>query len=195
MALSLIAAPAVEPITLFEAKRQCKAPSDSSEDGLIVGLITAARERVEAITGRQLIEATFEQRGQCFDECAIVLPKPPLRSVTAITYVDANGVTQTWSSANYQVDAPAGPYAERGRVAPIAGGAWPIVKYDTWNAAIVRFKAGYGTTPATVPMSIRQAMLLMIGAWYVNREDMVSGGLVSVPLGALALVTPYKVYA
>jgi hypothetical protein len=38
-------------------------------------------------------------------------------------------------------------------------------------------------------------MLLMIGAWYVKREDMVAGGLVSIPLGAQALLTPYKVHA
>lgn len=200
MALSLVAAPSVEPVTLFEAKRQCKAPSDTSEDGLIVGLITAARERAEAVTGRQLISARWDLR---FDDCqvdmglwyAIQIPRPPLISVESVEYVDYAGTTQIWASSNYQVDAPKGPFATFGRLLPLPTATWPLPQPGRVNALTVHFTSGYGTAGATVPMSIRQAMLLMIGAWYNQREDMVTGGMESLPLGAQALLTPYKVFA
>jgi len=194
VALSLVTPPAIEPITLAEAKRQCRAPADVSEDGLFVGLIAAARERAEGITGRQLIEATWDEKLDDIDCDEIWLPRAPLISVTSVTYIDSAGATQTWASTEYQVDAPTGPFARRGRVLPLPTASWPLAQSGRVNAFAVRFKAGYGTAAASVPMAIRQAMLLMIGAWFVNREDMVTGGLVTVPLGALALLTPYKVY-
>jgi len=201
MALSLVAAPAIDPISLFEAKRQCKAPSDTSEDGLIVGLITAARERAEAVTGRQLISARWDLR---FDDAqvdmglwyAIQIPRPPLISVESVEYVDYTGATQTWASSNYQVDAPRGPFARFGRLLPLPTATWPLPQPGRVNALTVHFTAGYGTTAATVPASIRQAMLTMIAAWYnPAREDLVAGGLQSIPLGSLAMLTPYKVFA
>src|SRR4051812_5379357 len=123
MSLSLVTGPAVEPITLFEARRQVKAPADVSDDGLIADLIVAARDRAEAVTGRQLILASWDLRLDSVDDvrdwCAVQIPRPPLLSITSIEYIDMSGATQTWASTNYQVDAPAGPFARHGRILPL----------------------------------------------------------------------------
>lgn len=194
MALSLITAPAIEPISIEEARAQVRNP-DGDEDSLLNAFIAAARHHAEAITGRQLIEATWEQQLDAICGDVLQLPRPPLRTIVSFKYLDDAGVTQTWSSANYQVDAPSGPFAAQGRVGPLPTATWPISGWGRFNAVLIRFTAGYGTTAEDVPEAIRQAMRLMIGAWYENREDLVLGDAAqSIPLGAQALLTPYKVF-
>lgn len=194
MALNLIASPAIEPISVEEAQRQVLPMAD--DDDVLAAFIVAARHRAEAVTGRQLIEATWELQLDSFCEPVLRLPRPPLRTIVSVTYLDAAGAPQTWSSANYQVDAPVGPFADLGRMAPVPSATWPLAGSGYLNAVKIRFTAGYGTEPEAVPGDIRQAMRLMIGAWYENREDFIVGESIQpVPLGALVLLTPYKVYA
>lgn len=194
MALSLITAPAIEPISIEEARAQVRIDS-SDEDGLLNAFIAAARHHAEAITGRQLIEATWEQQFDAICGDVIQLPRPPLRTILSFKYLDSDGVTQTWASSNYQYDAPAGPFAPPGRFAPVPYAAWPITGWARLNAVLIRFTAGYGVNAEDVPDAIRQAMRLMIGAWYENREDLVLGDAAqTIPLGAMALLTPYKVF-
>lgn len=193
MPLSLVQGPQGEPISLVDAKRHLRIDGND-DDALVQGLVAAARERAEAITGRQLLQATWDLKLDEFPcDYELQFPKPPLVSVTYLKYVDTGGVLQTWDVANYAVDAPAGPFADQGRLQPAYATSWPSARSDTMNAIIARFVAGYGTTGAAVPMAIRQAMLLMIAAWYEHRDDLVQQGGAS-PLGALALLTPYKVY-
>lgn len=194
MALSLVTAPAVPPITVADAKLQCRIPHDD-EDALIVGLVEAARSRAEAVTGRQLIQATWDLKLDTFP-CGyeLRLPKAPLIAVTSFSYVDTNGVTQVWGTSNYQVDAPVGPTADRGRIQAAFGTSWPPVRTDTLNAIAIRFVAGYGADANDVPAAIRQAMLLMITTWYELRDDLALVASAPAPLGALALLTPYKLF-
>jgi uncharacterized phiE125 gp8 family phage protein len=191
--LTLITPPDGEPLTVDDVKVHLKVPF-TDEDGLIAGLISAARERAEAVTGRQLKTATW-QLGQDRTPCeALILPKPPLQEVEFVKYISLDNVLTVWSSANYEVDAPAGPFAGFGRLQPTPLTSWPSVYDGKFNALQVRFVAGYGDEDEDVPSAIRQAMLLMVGAWYRNREDVIVGSSVNaLPLGALALLTPYKV--
>lgn len=195
MALSLVTGPSGEPVSLADARAQLRLPASATdENDLIIGLIAAARERAEAVTGRQLVTATWDDRRDDVCEDAIVLPKPPLQAVVSVTYIDMAGATQTWSAAEYQVDAPSGPYARKGRLAPLPSATWPIAQSGRFNAITVRFTAGYGAA-VNVPSAIKQAMLLMISGWFENREEMTEGHIfTSIPLGAIALLTPYKVH-
>lgn len=186
MGLSLVTAPGIEPISLVEAKASLKIDSDDENEPLDA-LIRATRFRCESITGRQLNTATWELGLPQFPcEYVIEIPKPPLLSIVSISYVDTAGATQVWDSSNYQVDAPAGPFAAFGRIQPAYGVSWPTTRGDTVNAVLVRFTAGYGATAASVPADIRYAMRLLLNAWY-------DGG-IDDDARARALLTPYKVY-
>lgn len=205
MALSLVTAPATEPLSLAEAKAHLRVDQDDEND-LIATLVIAAREYVETHTHRALITQTWDYQLDGFPAMwstvdvdarqvhtgAIWFPKPPLLSVTSLTYVDTAGVTQTWDAGNYTVDAPAGPKARMGRLVPAWSLYYPVAR-TVPNAVTVRFVAGYGGA-ALVPASLKAGMKLLIGNWWLNREagQIVRGSADILPFGVDALLWPYK---
>lgn len=188
MALIRITAPAVEPLTIAEAKLHCRVDG-SDEDALITALIVAAREQAEHETGRALVTQTWELVHDEFPE-AFVLRRAPIQSVTSIKYLDdATGAEQTLDPADYLLDKDSEP----GYVVPAYGKAWPA----TWpvpNAVRVRYVCGYGLA-AAVPVAIKQWMLLAIGTMYAQRETFVTGQIGSIPDRFWAgLLDPYRLY-
>jgi uncharacterized phiE125 gp8 family phage protein len=166
--------------------------TNTTTDPQLNALIKAARQHAETFTRRALISQTWDLKLDCFPTDLIRLPLPPLVSVSSINYVDANGVTPTlWAAAKYIVDAPAGDYAERGRITLAYGEVFPPTR-DIANAVTIEFIAGYGAA-AAVPQGIKQAMLLMIGHWYQNRESVNVGNIVNeMPQSANALLWDYR---
>lgn len=167
MSLKLITAPVSEPVTLAEAKAHLRVVS-ADDDALIGGLIVAARQAAEHITGRVLMPQTWELALDEFEE-VIDLPKPPFSSIASVSYIDADGVTQTIASSGYQLDS----HSEPARLMPAYGESWPSTR-DQANAVLIRFVAGYADA-AEVPQEIKQWMLLRIGMLYENRESVAAG--------------------
>ena len=187
--LSLITAPASEPVTASEAKAHVRV-DHTTEDTLITALITAARQGVEASTERQLISATWELWLDAFPESGeIWLPKPPLVSVTSVKYYDSDGVLQTLATSYYDVDAPAGPHAPRGRVRLAYDQSWPTTR-SIANAVQVRYVAGWANA-AAVPQELKQALLLRLGELYARREAGVAGTIFTETPAYRYLVGPY----
>jgi uncharacterized phiE125 gp8 family phage protein len=186
MALTLVTAPAVEPISSAEAKLHLRVDI-SDDDNLITALIQTAREVAEDISRRALITQTWKLILDEFpkgDEIAI--PLPPLQSVTSITYKDQDGTASTFSSDDYIVNTDTEP----GKVVLAYGASWPSTTLYPTGAITVQFKAGFGDASTDVPEKYRQAMLLLIGHWYENREAIATTGAVpkEVPFGVEALL-------
>ncbi len=193
MGLTLVTGPAVEPVSLAEAKVHLRVDDDDSND-LIVALIAAARQHVESFTRRQLITQTWDYQLDAFPAEAIVVPLAPVSAVSSISYLDSTGATQTWSSSNYRTDIPAGPWAQRPRIEPGYGISYPTT-YGVLNAVTVRCVTGYGSTASTVPAAIRAAMKILIGHWFEHREPVVTGTIVAqMPMSVDALLWPFKVW-
>jgi uncharacterized phiE125 gp8 family phage protein len=167
MALNLITAPAAEPLSLAEARAQCRVDAgDASEDALIALYIQAARETAEHILGRVLITQTWELSLDAFPAGEIRLGKAQALSIVSVKYIDPNNILQTLSDAAYALDAATSP----GWLLPVSGYTWPITK-EVVNAVRVQFTAGYGATAASVPASVRQWMLVTVAALYAQRES------------------------
>ncbi len=196
---SLKTAPTAEPITLAEARLHLRlTSSDTAEDDLIESLIVAAREHVETYTNRALLTQTWYWKADGFpysSSSPIVLPRPPLVSISSISYVDTSGVTQTWAagSTGYQLVKPTGPKAQYARIVPSYQVLYPVTRYQP-EAVIVEYVCGYGDE-TNVPESIIHAMRLLIGHWYENREavDLNAPNAGEIPLAVPALLGGYTV--
>ncbi len=129
------------------------------------------------------------------------LPRSPLLTVKSLKYIDSGGVLQTDDPTLYQVDA----LSEPARIAPAVNQIWPWTQISSLqpvlNAVQIVFDCGHGagsvdgagktTLPAGFRIGIRQAMQLIIGHWYENRMEVLTGvraAAVTVPLGASMLL-------
>lgn len=192
--LSLYAAPAVEPVSVADVKAQLRI-DHSDEDDLLAGLITAARLHVEqGILRAALVSQTWDYTLDTWPAGVLHLPRPPLISVSSVTYTDDDGGSGTVTATNYQVVASKHS-SMPGRLALTSSGTWPSVTLRDMAGVTIRFVAGFGTAAADVPQPIRQAILLVIGDLYENRENSLIGqGLTVMPLpfAARMLLQPYR---
>jgi uncharacterized phiE125 gp8 family phage protein len=173
VSLRLVTGPLVEPISLAEAKLHLRIePAVTEDDTLIERLIRAAREVAEHETGRSLIQQTWERvlGGFPAEGAPIELGFPPVSSVVSVTYLDAAGAEQTLSASQYLLDADTPPGWLH-----IATRTWPETSQTAPTAVRVRFVAGYGASASAVPATVRDWMLLHIGAGYRNREAFAAG--------------------
>jgi uncharacterized phiE125 gp8 family phage protein len=211
MPLKLITAPENEPVTLAQAKAHLRVAS-TDDDDLIEALITTARETVENETGRALITQTWELALDYFVEPpdlryvtypyltpakAILLPKPPLRSLLRISYYDGNGdevlLHDEVGSPTLISDLVVDTYSTPGRIVPASGGNWPSAQ-DRANAVTIRFSCGYGDDGESVPMAIRHAILLLVGHYYNSTEPVNVGASVApIPMTVDYLLQSHRV--
>ena len=190
MILTLITGPGSEPVTVAEAKLHVR-QDGSADDALLDAMVVAAREMAEAITRRALISQTWEYRLDSWPAGDVLhLPLAPLQSVTSIKYVDEDGAESTLSADDYVVDS----YSEPGRVRLKASSSWPSTSLQVVNGVVVRFVCGWANANA-VPQTIKNAMLLMIGHWYENREMILTTGAMpkDIPFTVEALLWPQRV--
>lgn len=164
MRLKLVTAPTSEPVSVEDLKTHAVIDT-SSDDDLLADMIGIAREQVEEETGRALMTQTWALTLDRFPPI-IYAPKPPLSSVSSITYVDTAGETQTWSSDEYLVDASS--HHKPGRITTAYGYSYPSVRSQP-GAVTVTFIAGYGAA-GDVPKQLKQAIMLLVGAMYEHRE-------------------------
>lgn len=166
MGLIQTVAPKAEPITVFEATEHLRISDDDWQSGLLTVYIQAAREHIETETHRQLCAATWELTLDAFPASGgeILLPRPPLSSVTSIEYVDVDGTDQAWDVDEYDEDTT----SLIGRITEAYGCSWPTARSQA-NAVTVTFVAGYGT-PEKVPAALKAAVLMATGDLNEHRE-------------------------
>lgn len=187
MSLKLITPPALEPVTLAEAKLHLRV-SGTAEDTLITALIVAARQHAEHITERAFITQTWELALDAFPAAEIRLPRPALLTIVSVKYDDAAAVEQTISGSGYTLDT----HAQPGWLLPAYNTTWPTTLAAA-NAVRIRYTAGYGPAAADVPAGIKAWMLLRIGALYRNREELADGRQ-AVPSFVDRLLDPYRIW-
>lgn len=166
MALKLITDATVEPVTLEQAKVQCRVDDTITTDDELIGtLITAARQQAEQELGRALITQTWERVIDAFPAAEIELGKHQVLAITSVTYVDAAGASQTMAALDYSLDAD----TPGGFLLPAIDTEWPDT-LDTANAVRVRFTAGFGPSADDVPGAIKAWILARIGDLHPNGD-------------------------
>lgn len=156
MALKLITASAVLPVSVADAKLSCRFDS-SALDTDIEDMIKDAQRLTEHETGVSLTASTWEVSLDSFP-AAIELTRLPVASITSIKYKDTAGVEQTLDSAAYALDAQ-DAYGFAYAV-PAYGTEWPDTR-DEINAVKVQYVAGVATA-AEVPSHLRRKVKIFV---------------------------------
>ncbi len=161
MKLKLISEPLALPVTIDEAKDFYRV-IETDEDDVITMTITAATEKAEQITNRQLVQATYELYFDSFQN-TIKIPRPPLVSVGKIEYIDVNGdVTLFTDYTLDDIEDPAVIYIDD---------IPSDVETEGINNVIVTFTSGYETTPSAI-----KSWILIYGLTiFENRENIAIG--------------------
>ena len=188
MALVLHTGPALEPVTLLDAKAHLRV-DESDDDTLISSLITAARIHVEAVLSGALITQVWQQVLDSWPRGSVhELPLSPVQSVNSINTYDSEDAPIVFDPSHYFADTVSQP----SRLILRGAQAWPKPGRVA-NGIEITFTAGYGVSPGDIPEPIRQALMLLVAHWYENREPIALGvQATQVPATVNSLILPYR---
>ena len=190
-------APTELPLSLDELRSHLRIDGTNS-DADIMSYARAAIDYLDGPTGvlnRALCTQTLQlklhdfPRRDWFD-----LPMVPLQSVSSITYLDSNGVTQTFAAGDYRV-LNANDRTYYGRVELGYGETWPTTR-SVQQAVTVTYIAGFGARN-DVPEELRHVVRLLAGHFYEQRDAVAIGNVnvQDIPWTLRALVDKWTVWS
>ncbi len=168
------------------------------DDALILGFLAAAVDYAEEYTGLSLTERLLEMALDTFPRGAIVLKKPPVVEIVSFSNQEASEFGSEGEmdiGDNFILD----DYQNPPQLLPV--GSWPTLTRSP-NQIKILYRVGYrrelvdgdSDNPTSesdakpLPKAIRQAILLLMGHFYENRNDSAEKALTSIPMGVSALL-------
>lgn len=170
-----------EPLTLAQAKAHLRVDGDD-EDQLIADYIRVARQYVEDATGHVLVRRTFREERTSFGPFLELYRQPVISGTVQVSYEDSAGDELEYADALFR-----GP----SRVYPARTGYWPTL--HPHSRVFVTYEAGYAEH--AVPNRMLQAMRLLIGDLYRNRDTVTVGTIANpTPMTTTveSLLAPYR---
>jgi uncharacterized phiE125 gp8 family phage protein len=186
--------PAALPLALADVRGHCYADPGGADDAVLGAYLAASVDQVQAITGLRLINQTVQlTRDDWGDFCQpLRFPIGPVQSVS-FAYLDPAGAAQTLDPTLYAL---VGAKSLAASVALIGGKVWPQV-LDHPAAITCTAVVGYGADGTSVPGAVLQAIRLLTGDYFANREDTIAERSVvpaTLPNGVDALLANYTVW-
>jgi uncharacterized phiE125 gp8 family phage protein len=173
-AIRRVTDPAVEALTLAEAKAQLRV-EHADDDTYIAGINQGGREWLEERTNRSFVLQTWDFFQDAFpnsSERFIELPRGPVITASTVKYTTTSATTaQELTATAWSLDNASEP----ARVWLREGQTWPTDELRKTNGVEVRYTAGFATSATGVPQRVKQALRLLVGNAYVNREAVVVG--------------------
>jgi len=178
-----------EPVTAAELKAHGRIDT-ASEDAVVANQIRAARRAIEIVANRALINRVAVWKISSFPSSTqqrLQLPGGLLASVASIAYLDSDGDSQSWASANWLAEIGGAP----GEIGLAFGAAWPTVR--DWDLPVtITYTVGYGTAATGIPEDLREAVRKTAVEFYNNRGDPMASR--AAPWGARALAMPHRIW-
>lgn len=155
-----------EPVTLEEAKYQCRMVEDDSEDTFITSLIAPARAYVERVGRFQLVATT---RTETFSRWGDYLEifRRPVATVDEVNYTDEAGTAAEYEG--YLADVARFPL----RIYPGVDSEFPGIADG--GSISVTYTTGALEATDEEYLIAKRAILLLIGHWFENREGAALG--------------------
>jgi uncharacterized phiE125 gp8 family phage protein len=179
--LELITPPSPLPITVAECKSDLRI-SSSAEDALIQHYIDAAFDYVsgpDGVSGRVFGAQTWRLSVPAPENGRINIPISPAVSIVSLSFYDSDNVLTVADLDDFVFFTD----FDSAYVQPKIGKSWPAV-YIRDDAFLVSFIAGKDAT-----LAIKRAMRLIVSSWYENRSDNQDRELMTIPHGAMALIS------
>jgi uncharacterized phiE125 gp8 family phage protein len=186
MSLQRLSGPALEPVSLDEAKLYLRVDTNADDDA-IAAMIASARTLFERETDRALLDQDWDfildrwPEPGCDGRRVIDLPLGPVSAISEITVSDGAGGATDVPSSDYVADFAGG------RLTEVAAGKWPLPRAAAAGIRIA-FTAGFGASAEDVPADIRGVLLALVGELYENR----GGDLDLASPRIAALLAPYR---
>lgn len=205
MELKVVTPPAAEPLSTAEAKLHLRV-DHTSDDTLISALIVAAREHVENYIVGSLVEQTRAVYLSSWPYTPFRLPCGPVQEIESVKYADSDGVENTVSTDLYYL-------SPGGELCLETFESWPTARLRGPGAIEITYLTGYPPVETVIPgeeegdpdteetdyggnipQAIKQAMLLLIGEWYEQREAAAytKYTIQTIPWGVKQLLAPYR---
>lgn len=190
--LTLVTGKTVYPLTLSECKMQLNMADDETAfDSYLESLVKVVTEVVEHDTQLKLTRETWKYTMEQFEDDEFYIPLAPIASVTSIQYYDSANTLQTLSSAYYTLDGISGGLPRgNSRIYLNEPYDWPYT-YDREDAIQTTFVAGYSTTAANVPESLKHALKLLMTFFFEHRGEPVADNIRMYPAYD-ALITRFQ---
>ncbi len=167
MTMFLVTPPALEPVTIADARAFLRISTDS-EDDILRRLVATARELVEAETGLALIDQTWQLKVDRWPRSGrLALFKYPVKAVTAVVAYRADGTAIQLAPEEYALQDGRRP--QRLYMAHYPDAA-------TFRGLETDFVAGFGETGVEVPDALKQATLSLTAHLYETRTGVDAGG-------------------
>lgn len=211
--IELLVPPPVDPVSVAEAFVELRLGlpgeriSKHPDYAAVAAKVRAATAHCEDLTGRSFVRQTWRLTTgpsprdwlRCRMPDVYELPRPPVRSIVAVSYIDPDGDEQIIDEASYYVIGGGAP-----QLRWVGSYNLPAV-YDRPDALRIDYVAGYPPgTPAddygpedppqhlaaNVPAPLRQAVLLTLRLMH---WEMAEGDRAATTNARDALLWPYKV--
>jgi len=167
---NLITPPAKEPVTLEEVLGILRLEAGVDDD-VVNSLIATARDKVEIITGRQMVTATRQLVLNNFPSGDLVIANAPLQSVELVRYHDGEEWVELVEDTDYIVEENGGgddpdPLCDYGFIHPVD--SWPCVGTEP-NSVEVTYICGYPLDvedDPTTPEALKNAIKFQVADLY-----------------------------
>ena len=184
MASILLTPPAVEPLSLAEAKAFLRIET-AEDDPLIAAFISAARLHVETQTGLALVTQSWRMVLDCWPTNGRVAVRPaPLQALTAARVFDFDGEVRAVDARAFVPDLSTSTLSFKPWAVPMPTRIAAGIEFD--------IAVGFGDAAGDVPEPIRQAIRILVAHWHENRAIVAGAAVAPVPSNAAALIAPYR---
>ena len=138
---------------------------DKSQDAELTLMIQVVADYVERYTKRTLLTTQFLTFRNGFP-CYFTLRKSKFQSLIRFQYY-LNGVLTTVDPSIYQITR-SDDYVS---IVLLGDNQWPQADTSRLQSVEIEFTAGYGSSPAIIPQTLKMGMLNHIASLYANRGD------------------------
>lgn len=154
-----------EPVTLAEAKAQCRMVEDNSEDTFLTSLIAPARAYIEKASRYLFVSGTRTETFRRWGDY-LEIWRAPISSITSVKYSVSDDPGDDVEYTGFAADLNSFPL----RIYPAFGGNGFPTLVDG-QVITVTYAAGALATTDENYLLGKRAMLLLIGFWFDNRGE------------------------